>query len=180
MKSILKRYQEHVLSKKCQEEILTPYDLILNIDDVVCVIGDQEKEVISDIKRNLLAQKINQNPILSIFDGRDLSLLEEDGRLLEELFNWMEECSDLFVLIAEYLREDNFLECVRLCDFLVDEYIRNYQFIDGERRGVSYLSQGIRYQDNRYLDTREEVISFIRGKVSLKEDGKQLEKKKEI
>ena len=180
MKSIEEMYDKHVISERCRKEILTPYDLVLNIDEVVSMIEDQEKEVLSDHKKNVIAQKVKNNPFLSWLEGRDFSLLEEDGSLLEELFDWMERCLDLLVFIVEGLTEDNFLEMLKLCDFLVDAYVENHQFLDGQRRAVSYASQGIRYQDNRYFDTREEVSQFVLQKLGKKTVENPLEKKKEM
>ncbi len=168
MIKIEEEYKKHEVPEDLKEKMVDPYVLVLNIEDVVKRLIKEEAQILRTRRRNRLAQKIS-------FFNTDI--LKAEDSVYNDMVKLIDENLDLLTSITELIDEDNYMELVKLVDFMVVQYLSNKEYYKSQLDGIDYATRGITYIDNRKNNNQKLVKAFVMKKIIDMKAQKLLEKK---
>ena len=178
MEKIEIEFQKHKVPEDIQSRILDDTYLALNIGDIAKEYFKEEKRVKRLLIRNkFLQQLLNAYGCIGFNVSNHDQCLKEDEEYLTELIEHIEDHEDYLIEILEVLSKDNWQKMLKVLDFSVIHYASNYNYIQGNRKGLEYALSGIQYCDNRNQDTRKEFKEWFQKTMECEKNPKELEKK---
>ena len=177
MELLKAKYKTHEVSSDILEKIQDDTSVYLNMQTATEALLRVEKKVYLKLLKNNLKQEFG-SLTETIFNVPDIGLLEMEEKYYNELVELIEENVDMIHEMMNCLSKDNYLELLKLLDFIVAEYANNYKSISSKIDGLKYVKKGIGYYDGRYPNNREEVHDFFQEEIEKYRREKQLEKHK--
>ena len=168
MIKIEEEYIKHEIPEELKEKVIDPYVLVLNIDDVVKRLEKEEAQLLRRRKKNHIAQK---------FAFFTTDILRAEDEVYADMVDLVDDNLNLLIGITEIIDEDNYLELVKLVDFLVDQYLKNKEYYNSQLKVIDYATKGIVFVDNRKHNTHKMVKAFVTKKIIDMKAQKLLEKK---
>ena len=177
MNKIEKEYEVHTLPDDIKEGLLDGTYLELNIEDIQADLAKTSKRIYMDLVKNNITGKFKK-VLGMVFRKEDLEYtLDKDADYIVELLTHIADTGELLEEIKQAITEENYLSLAKLTDFLVNKYIENFNYLQGQRTSLEHSLKGISFTDNKNDDTREETKEFVRRKLAEYRSGKHLEKK---
>lgn len=138
-----------------------------------------EKDFKREIRKNnldIVKAKI-KNTLLS--QKNDIEYYEYDNGLMSELNTMILNYREIYVNIIHIATEDNYMELLKVMDFLTYYYKEHIKYYEHKRDKLEMYIKGISFSDSRYEDNQDVLYKFIDKKLTeiyTKQNGKILVK----
>ena len=178
-KEVMNSYSDF---KVLTDFIKTNEDLHIYALGLIEYIDDSIKEYKKELKDNKKMKKeaLIRNHIFFIFQEEDISIYDEDNKLIEIIIMEMIKQKEFIKRIIELINKTQKEDLLKLLDFLISNYSSNIDYLEKEREVLEFKVQNI-YLSNNNEDNREEISSFIEEMLNKYErNANIIEKKKKI
>lgn len=180
MEELEQEYLKHEVSESIRKKILDSTYLEMNIDDILLELFRSSKRTYRELIKNEIVAKFQHLLGKVLSSSADLEeFLNQDADYILDLLVLIADNSEIFAEIKDAITEDNYEDLIKLTDFAVEQYINNYNYIQGQRDSLNASLNGIVSIDCRHSDRREITKEFIRAKINEFTSGKYLEKNKQ-
>lgn len=145
----------------------------IGIDDTYEIEGDYKKER-RENKFWQFSARI-RNIFNFLFIEEETEFYDYDNKILDELTTLVLTYRTYYEKMIELSNQNNYLELVKLTDFLIHYYSQHIDYYEYRRNKLEMEIQGYSFYNSKYENNQEVVAEFVEKKLSEFEQAQQKE-----